>query len=52
MRAVGIFQDELSQRGRFVEALNRGMADAVAGRVVPHAEAVRRLKDRFPSKRR
>ena len=44
--------DELSERGLFVAALNRGMADAVAGRVVPHAEAVRRLKTRFPGKRR
>ena len=44
--------DELSERGRFVAALNRGMAEAVAGRVVPHAEAVRRLKTRFPGKRR
>lgn len=44
--------DELFERGRFVEAVNRGMADAVAGRVVPHTEAVRRLRTRFPSKRR
>ena len=44
--------DELTERGRFIEAVNRGMADAVAGRVAPHDEAVRRMKARFPAKRR
>lgn len=44
--------DELTERGRFVTAVNQGMADALAGRVVPHAEVARRMKTRFAGKRR
>ena len=44
--------DELTERGRFVSAVNEGMADALGGRVVPHAEATQRMKARFPGKRR
>lgn len=44
--------DELTERGRFLAAVNQGMAEALAGRTVPHADAVRRLKARFPGKRR
>jgi prevent-host-death family protein len=44
--------DELTERGRFLASVNQGMAEAVAGRAVAHAEAARRLKARFPGKRR
>lgn len=44
--------DELVERGRFLAAVNQGMADALAGRTVPHAEVAARLKARFPGKRR
>lgn len=39
---------ELDERGRFVAAVTQGMAEAIAGHTVPHADAVRRLRRRFP----
>ena len=43
--------DELVERGRFLAAVNEGMAQALAGATVPHAEATRRLRARFPGRR-
>ena len=39
--------DELTEQSRFVTAVNRGMADALAGRVHSHAEVKQRMKARF-----
>ena len=43
--------DELTERGRFVTAVNRGMADALEGRVHTHAAVKKRMNTRFGSKR-
>lgn len=42
--------DELTERARFVAAVEEGLADADAGRMHSHAEVARRLKARFGSK--
>ncbi|MBC7543646.1 MAG: type II toxin-antitoxin system Phd/YefM family antitoxin [Candidatus Sericytochromatia bacterium] len=42
--------DALTERARFVEAIDAGLADADAGRVQPHDEVARRLKARFGAK--
>ncbi len=42
--------DELTERERFVAAVNEGMADAFAGRVHSHAEVKRRLQRRLGGK--
>jgi prevent-host-death family protein len=42
--------DDLTERARLVEAIDAGLADADAGRVHPHDEVARRLKDRFSTK--
>ena len=42
--------DELTERGRFVAAVNEGMADALAGRVHSHAEVKRRMQGRLGGK--
>ena len=39
--------DELTERARFVTAVNRGMSDALDGRVHSHAAVKRRMKARF-----
>jgi prevent-host-death family protein len=39
--------DELAHRAELVSALEAGRADAEAGRVMPAAEAVSRLKEEF-----
>src|SRR3990172_6839202 len=39
--------DELTEQARFVSAATEGLADAEAGRVRPHADAVPRMKARF-----
>ncbi len=44
--------DELTDRGRFMDVVNRGMADAVAGRVQSHAAVRRHMQARFPGKQR
>lgn len=38
--------DALSERARFVAAVDEGLADSKAGRVHPHAEVVAELKKR------
>src|SRR5580704_328941 len=43
--------DRLSERARFVAALEEGLADADAGRVRDHDEVAARMKERFGSKR-
>jgi prevent-host-death family protein len=39
--------DDLTERARFVEAIDAGLADAGAGRVQPHDAIARKLKARF-----
>ncbi|MBI4509198.1 MAG: type II toxin-antitoxin system Phd/YefM family antitoxin [Deltaproteobacteria bacterium] len=39
--------DELTERARFVMAVEEGLADADAGRVRSHAQVARRMKTRF-----
>lgn len=39
--------DELSERARFVAAVEEGLADANAGRVHLHTDVARRMKARF-----
>jgi prevent-host-death family protein len=43
--------DRLSERARFVAAVDAGLADADAGRVRDHDEVAARMRDRFRSKR-
>ncbi|HVK72378.1 MAG TPA: type II toxin-antitoxin system Phd/YefM family antitoxin [Kofleriaceae bacterium] len=43
--------DELTERARFVAAVNEGLADADAGRVHAHAAVVRRMKARYEKSR-
>jgi prevent-host-death family protein len=38
--------DELTERARFLEAVNAGLADSDADRVYPHEEVVKRLRKR------
>jgi prevent-host-death family protein len=42
--------DELTERARFVEAVEDGLADARAGRVLSNADVIRRMKARFGRK--
>lgn len=42
--------DELTERGRFLAAVNEGMSDALAGRVVSHAEVKRRMQGHLRGK--
>ena len=42
--------DELTERARFVEAVEDGLADAKAGRVQSNADVIRRMKARFGRK--
>ena len=44
--------DELTERARFVSAVNEGLGDAEAGRVHSHAEVKKRMKARFDTKRK
>ncbi len=44
--------DELTERARFVAAVNEGLADAEAGRVRSDADVVKRLATRFGGRRR
>lgn len=44
--------DELTERARFVASVEAGLADDAAGRVIPHAEVVRRVQKRFGKPRR
>ena len=44
--------DELTERARFVAAVEEGLADVKAGRVMSDAEVVKRMKARFSTKRR
>jgi predicted transcriptional regulator len=44
--------DELTARARFVGAVEKGLADADAGRVTSHAELRREMKERFGKKAR
>jgi antitoxin YefM len=51
-RAAGVLlspkaYDLLTERGRFVAAVEEGLADAEAGRVIPHEEVVAELAVRF-----
>jgi prevent-host-death family protein len=51
-RAAGVLlspsaYDELTERYRFVNAVEQGLADADAGRVIPHAEVVAEMRRRF-----
>lgn len=39
--------DELTKRFRFMEAIERGLADVEAGRVTPHDEVVAEMRRRF-----
>lgn len=43
--------DELTDRARFVGAVERGLADAEAGLVSEHADVVQRMKERFGTKK-
>jgi prevent-host-death family protein len=43
--------DRLTERARFVSAVEEGLADADAGRVRDHDQVAARLKERFRSKR-
>jgi prevent-host-death family protein len=43
--------DRLSERTRFVAAVEEGLADADAGRLRPHEEVVARMSERFRAKR-
>jgi antitoxin YefM len=42
--------DELTERARFVEAVEDGLTDAKAGRVLSNADVIRRMKARFGRK--
>jgi prevent-host-death family protein len=42
--------DELTEQGRFVDAVNQGLADAEAERVHKHADVVKRMKARLAGK--
>ena len=42
--------DELTEKARFVEAVEEGLGQAKAGRVQPHEEVVRRMHARFGAK--
>ena len=42
--------DQLTERARFVEAVEEGLADAVAGRTLPGEEVERRLRARYGAK--
>jgi predicted transcriptional regulator len=44
--------DELTERARFVAAVDEGLADAEAGRVHPDAAVAKRMAARFGGKRR
>ena len=44
--------DELTERARFVAAVNEGLADATAGRVATDAAVSKRMAARFGGKRR
>jgi prevent-host-death family protein len=51
-RAAGVLlspraYDLLTERARFVVAIEEGLADAEAGRVIPHDEFVAELAERF-----
>ena len=39
--------DELTERARFVAAVEEGLADAHAGRVVEHADVVAEMRERY-----
>lgn len=39
--------DELTERFRFMEAVEQGLADVEAGRVTPHEEVVAEMRRRF-----
>lgn len=39
--------DELTERFRFMESVERGLADVEAGRVTPHEEVVAEMRSRF-----
>lgn len=39
--------DELTERHRFVRAVEQGLADVEAGRVTPHDEIVAEMRRRF-----
>ena len=39
--------DELTERFRFMEAVELGLADVEAGRVTPHEEVVAKMRRRF-----
>ena len=43
--------DELTERARFVAAVNEGLADAVAGRVHSDIAVAKRMTARFGGKR-
>jgi prevent-host-death family protein len=43
--------DELTERARFVEAVNAGLADSEADRVYPHEEVVERMQKRAKQRR-
>ncbi len=42
--------DELTEQGRFVNAVNEGLADAEAERVHKHVDVVKRMKARLGGK--
>jgi prevent-host-death family protein len=42
--------DDLTERARFVAAVEEGLADAEAGRVHSHADVARRVRGRFAGK--
>lgn len=44
--------DELTERARFIAAVNEGLADAKAGRVSTEAAVMKRLTARYGGKRR
>jgi prevent-host-death family protein len=43
--------DRLSERARFVAAVEEGLGDADAGRLRPHDEVAARMRERFGGKR-
>ncbi|MBM4320205.1 MAG: type II toxin-antitoxin system prevent-host-death family antitoxin [Deltaproteobacteria bacterium] len=43
--------DELTERACFVAGIDAGLADAQAGRLVPHAQVVAELRARYHAKR-
>jgi predicted transcriptional regulator len=44
--------DELTERARFLEAVDAGLADSDADRVVSHDEVVERMQERARRRRR